>query len=491
MADSETSRSEYRPLLHQDTGNGYGRNPTYMTYREPRAYKHWPWFVWFLLRFIGLFNSRHIVATRRCHICRLTADLEEGCSESDVCRNLAVNSDPDFRSGCAVCRSEWSNGSERYRPYSETDIGVAKWNHRGSTILSIVWHFILIILITYDFLWYMINYWGKEDQIIRLISYSVFLLSIIVTPVLSLTANVCNIVMNYTNPRLSQDLGFTWYHALSIRYIVRRLQHLQLGESGLPYKAFLGLCLVWPSVNGIFRIVLYFAIVKRNFQDEVHVLISLHVCMLGMVVFGAFCYIMLLLRLSFQNQIRHKLAFLRCHVGAVDVCRRSVVSYAAELGSIFRLVSVWILFMLAVSTWAITTQVCWDYAPKGKASTPSQRDVKIMIILKTLIWSEHTMFILLPIVAVGGIDLNRIWVQYTRSISKLRSEEYGDFWDKIIKFCKEQSPVTRVKAVTLMFSALGLFLGLKLTDQNIAFWSHTHKPVVLFPSIPYNTSSVG
>ena len=140
MADSETSRSEYRPLLHQDTGNGYGRNPTYMTYREPRAYKHWPWFVWFLLRFIGLFNSRHIVATRRCHICRLTADLEEGCSESDVCRNLAVNSDPDFRSGCAVCRSEWSNGSERYRPYSETDIGKLSKSKAYLEHLKSTWH---------------------------------------------------------------------------------------------------------------------------------------------------------------------------------------------------------------------------------------------------------------------------------------------------------------------------------------------------------------
>ncbi len=72
-----------------------------------------------------LFNSRRIVTPRRCHICRLTADLEEGSLESDESRNLAraINGDPDSRNECAVCLSEWGNGSERYRSYSETDIG--------------------------------------------------------------------------------------------------------------------------------------------------------------------------------------------------------------------------------------------------------------------------------------------------------------------------------------------------------------------------------
>ena len=80
------------------------------------------------------------------------------------------------------------------------------------------------------------------------------------------------------------------------------------------------------------------------------------------------------------------------------------------------------------------------------------------------------MFLALPLVAVGGINLNRLWMQLKRGISQMRTVPNEDFWDRIMVFCQEQSPMRKVKVPTLMFSALGLILGLKFADQNIDYW---------------------
>ena len=343
--------------------------------------------------------------------------------------------------------------------------GVHKWNHRGSTILSVIWSLILIAFITYDSTFYVRNYWGREKDIIRLISYSTFLLFSMLTPVLSLTANVHNIIMDHRGT--GWHLGFSWYNALSMRYIVKRLQHLELAEKGLPHKAFLAVCLIWPCLNGVYRMVIYYAIVKSN-NLNYHTHISLLVGMVSMMVFGAFCYLMLLLRLSFQKQQRLELAFLQRHAGALDVCRRRLAMYAGELGSMVRLVSIWIIFDFTVSTLAFTTQICWNYLMMNPDLMI--RNVSIEYNIAVFIWSENIMFLTLPLIAVGGIDLNRLWVQFKRRVSQMRCEAQEDFWDKIIAFFEEQSPVTEVETLTLVFSALGLFLALKFTDQNVEYW---------------------
>ena len=306
-----------------------------------------------------------------------------------------------------------------------------------------------------------------------IISKAVFLTFISLIPVLILTANVINVIMNQKHPKLVLDSGFGWYRALSVRYIVKGLQHLDLGERGLPHKAFLGLCLIWPCVNGAYRFGIIYGLVGVVDEEEVHVQITSNVGMVGMLVFAAFCYLMVLLRLSLQKQFLLEIEFLRKHVGDVDLCRRRLALFAEGFASICRLVSVWFNIIIAVSTWGFTAQICLDYFVLTKATeSPTHQEIVIMHTIKALIWSVNSMFVLLPVIAIRGIDLKPLWMQYKRSIRQLVSVEHQAFWDRIISFNEEQSPVTQVKALTLMFSALGLFFGLEFPEQEDAYWSN-------------------
>ncbi|XP_071796550.1 uncharacterized protein [Asterias amurensis] len=473
--------SEYIPLLARGPSD-----PVHMIPAPPQNYqavivdgencrvKRWPWFVWFLLKFIGLFNnSQCIVRRSKCPSCLLSAlkEKELGSDEGLLYPGeLESNEDEplDLASlmrsdACVVCRGEWFDGRGRFRPYTETDIGVDNWNHRGSTILSIIWPLTLLALVIYDFSFYLKNYWGKREQIIRLISYSTFLLFTVSTPLLSVFTSIYNMMRG-------RQRNFCWSSVLNIRYIVKRLQYLELVEHGLPHKLFIAVCLLWPCLNGVFRMVIFYDIVQST-SDGVHTQISLDVGLVCMLVFGAFCYLMLLLRISFQKQLHLELAFLRRHEGSLDVCRRRLTLYAGELGSMSMLVFIWIIFIVAVSTWGFTTQISWNYLRMSNTTgSTSPRQSRIQNHLDFLIWSEDFMFLALPLVAVGGINLNRLWIQLKRGISQMRTVPNEDFWDRIMVFCQEQSPMRKVKVPTLMFSALGLILGLKFADQNIDYW---------------------
>ncbi len=112
--------------------------------------KRWPWFVWFLLKFLGLFNnSQGIVKRSKCPSCLLSAlkqkELDsdgllysgelEGNEEEplDLAISLTRND------ACVVCRGEWYDAQGRFRPYTETDIG--KFGSMCVSLLSI-WRYL-------------------------------------------------------------------------------------------------------------------------------------------------------------------------------------------------------------------------------------------------------------------------------------------------------------------------------------------------------------
>ncbi|XP_038047596.1 uncharacterized protein LOC119721589, partial [Patiria miniata] len=448
----------------------------------------WPSVVWFLLKIIGLYNYRRIVTRRPCHLCHLAAVKrrlqraggekadtgrcglypgaampmnlgEDGNDDGDDCKeeqlvclvegNMNTVFDKDGPGSpadevCAVCRSEWWDGWGRCRPYSETDIGVRKWNHCGSAVLSLIWPLTLIGLIMYDFCNYLHDYWGHEEQLIRLISYSTFLSFNLSSPLMSLVANIQNMMVDHRWS--SRRRGFSWYECLSVRFIVKRLQHLGLGEQGLVYKPYLTVCIVWPVVNGVYRAFIYYIFVVRKSMNS-HMQISLATGAVSMVVWGSFCYLMLLMRLSFQKQQRLELSFLWRHAGQVDVCRGRLALYAQDLGSMCRLVSAWVIMVVAVSTWAFTTQISRDYL--AISSDLKLKNANLVVNINIMIWSENFMFLILPLVALGGFDLNKTWVQFVRNVSQMRSEAQEVFWDKLLVFCEEQSPVYRVETTDL------------------------------------------
>ncbi|XP_038047221.1 uncharacterized protein LOC119721289 [Patiria miniata] len=469
----------------------------------------WPWFIWLLLKLIGLYNHRPAVARRRqCLQCRLTAaemrcvirgegvpeylypgacpsEDEEGPEGGEP---RAINAQPTVREEagngeeetgflvrddpCLVCRSEWWDAYGRYRPYTEEDIGVTRWNHRGSAALSVIWLILVIVPNMVAFLPYLVNYWGNDDRKVDLVIYSGFMLFVVHVPVLCLAANVTNMLRDWQR----QCRSYAWTNALGIQYIIKRLQHLDLRERGLPYKAFLLVCLVWPLFNSLWRVVVYY--VPFEYIHSPIINISLVSCTVGMQIWGAFCYLVVLMRLSFQRQFEMELAFLRKHRGILGRCRRRLTLFMEDFGSLGSLSTIWIMFSIAVATWSIATQVYYDYATYDSRHNQTTQPFQTNKELDLLIWSEISMFLLLPLVAVGGLDLNGLWVRFRRHVGEMRlggrEGNCDAFCDQILAYCNEHPPVRNIETITLLVSALGLCLAIEFKERDDFDILHTN-----------------
>ncbi|XP_022092728.1 uncharacterized protein LOC110980400 [Acanthaster planci] len=495
LLDSESLYPWYSREADQELQEGEGSSrPVQAEHKAEAKPPRWPWFIWFLLKLLGLYNRRPAVARRRrCLQCRLTAvemrcvirgkgvpgylypgassweDEEEGPEDSGpgtLETQFTINGDggsEDSELGfvvpedpCLVCQSEWWDAYGRHRPYTEADIGVSKWNHYGSPALSVIWQVLILAINMVHYFSYFAKYWGEAERRFDLVIYSGFVLFVVSVPALCLVANIINMLPSWRN----KSRSYAWSNALSIRYIVKRLQHLKLTEQGLPYKAFLLVCLAWPLGNSIGRVAL--------FHDVSHTIvhISLASCTVTMEIWGAFCYIVVLMRLSFQSQFEVELAFLRKHSDAMDRCRRRLTLLMEEFGSLGSLATLWVMFTIAVATWSIATQVYFDYAVNSMHNKTipmfnTSRD------LDPVIWSEIMMFLLLPLMAVGGLDLNRLWISFKRHIGEMRlipGRSYDAFCDKILAYCNEHPPVRSIETVTLLVSALGLCLAVEFKE---------------------------
>ncbi|XP_038064190.1 uncharacterized protein LOC119734723 [Patiria miniata] len=522
MATEVSEASEYRTLLLPPSK--HGRIPSFNCYystpiasssqsqtgeTSPRvlARKIWPWTFWLLLKFIGLYNYRRIVTQRRCDLCRLAVlqrryrergeeersgwlypgAVDEQTDETEAEKEVPMicvldadinpakggtgAGDAETTDGCQVCRSMWWDSGGLCRPYSETDIGVCEWNHRGSTVLSVIWSLVLFAFTLFEMSLKIEYLGGKKRDLVPFISYATHIFFNMSIPALILLTNFRHMQMD--RRRLRRVHGFRWWKALSIRYIVRRVQHLEMGYQ-LPCRGFLTVCLSWPLFNGMYSLIFYVTMGGSLWQAKLSLVFSV-VCM---IVWGAFCYLVLLLRLAFLQQQRLELGFLWKHVGEVDICRRQLAMYAEDLGSMRRLVSIWIIMVAAISSWAFSSLLYWEYMVISGGFKVKH---DYFVAFNINIWSTNTMFLALPLLAVGGVDLKGTWSQFKQSISQMRCESHDVFWDKILAFCEEQSPVTRVKMLTLMFSALGLFLGLHLSMEDQDVYMPTQETYFLTP----------
>ncbi len=105
-----------------------------------------------------------------------------------------------------------------------------------------------------------------------------------------------------------------------------------------------------------------------------------------------------------------ELAFLRRHAGALDECRRRVALYAEVLLSICKFVSEWLLFVIVVSTWAVCTEIRWDY--KRLLNFGEIIGAVFIKTVNLLAWSEFLMSPILPLLAIGGVGLNDMWAKF-------------------------------------------------------------------------------
>ncbi|XP_038046425.1 uncharacterized protein LOC119720689 [Patiria miniata] len=358
---------------------------------------------------------------------------------------------------CDIC---YSNSEALYDlKTTDSDGKMKKLFYNGVMLLYLV---TLTGFMTYDFVAYFEVFWGNVTNVLILVSYFTYLFQVIVVPVFVLLTRF----MDWFH---LMDKDCTWV-ALHSDFIFQRSQYLRHGSGAASFLS-LGLFLTWPIINGVLRII-YDRVYRPGWNS--HAFLSRWCAMASYIVYGSFCYLVYAQRRSLQKEFRVVAHFVASNApkGSVvmDVCRDRLSRMYHQYHIMRDFVGIWMAFSMAVATWGLTAHLTWNYVIFSYCQT---KDLDGLPVLNLLIWSQKIMFFVLPSLAVGGINIDYMWRHFRYILANHGRHRYSTFWHAIMKHVSRINLLGQGLSATLVFSALGLYLGLSLGDsaQNVAFWN--------------------
>lgn len=448
----------------------------------------WPFPLWLLMTFLCMFYHRRVTRKRKCYSCYVKDISHRRASNFDNCTNeeaflldpicleyeydgdewlndyqlseAAVldneNNDQIHDGNCDVCKVTLWNHLGQAKAYSDQDIGVTSWNFGWSKYVSILGLLFAIACIIYEIGYYMNKMWGRQDKLLHFISYNAFLICISLYPVMSICSKVRSISGRIKNVPL-----FSWATTLNARFIVKRMQFLNLHKKGLPGKFLLFLCLIWPTCNAIYRTCIYFYLVKR--KTDFHTKFSVASTGALLIWWGCFVYVLYLMRISFQRQFMLTLAYIKDKEGALDHCRTCLSHVVLDFNCFRSCIVIYMAVMVPFTVLGVTTNISWQYRLSGSCYFVEHFEIESSI--NILIWSNIVMFIVLSVIAIGGLDLCYIWDNFSLSITQMQNEIHGQFWRKIFTHISHISGEHSTMSLTLVWSVIGFYMGLHFGDD--------------------------
>ncbi len=361
-------------------------------------------------------------------------------------------------------------------------------NNRVTRVLMVLILLGLLCSMCYDMVTLVSWLWGKPDQVLHLVSFLTFWIPLLSVPGCCLFAHICNAAQDYSMSRahgrrntLHDDSFDHWYVVFHPNFVARRIQYLTSANSSkriILSAMFLALCFSWAIANTGFEWLNYFISKYHRYHGFKN---YFHLCISGvsLLVFGCFCYVIHLLRDSLDVEYNQVLYFLLKHQNDVDKCRHRIVELYRDYRILRRFIRSWMIFILSCASLGLTTHVSWNYAVytdlRNDASDgPFSDDYYKKVIAawtNILIGSEKFMILFLPLLALGGFNIEKSWKQFSHAIVLFRVDEYNDFWKKLYKTVHEIHPAFSSATVTFVWCVFSWFLGLHLGDQNTNYQS--------------------
>ncbi|PIK42430.1 hypothetical protein BSL78_20726 [Apostichopus japonicus] len=370
-----------------------------------------------------------------------------------------IDDPTDHRFECHSCDSYWWDYDGVPERYTEKDIGVATWNGPTSRLLSFIILVAVIMEVAYDNVYYIGSIWGKQRQIIHAMSYGTFLLQLVFYPILTLAAKIKS-----WSP--SDFLEISWCTVINDRFMVNRLQFLDLPHNGIPMKLVLLLVYVFPIYLVTLRGWIYLQLCS-NFSW--HSGMSVFCGGFLVLIWGNFQYLLYLTRCSFQRQLHVVLEFIETHQDNTDACRRVLGSVMKDFAVFKKFVDMYMVLMIPTSIWSITTTVVWLYylSFEKTAAKDSKYYWWFQRELVLLISSENIYHLTLNLWAFGGVNVGYIWNHFYLSlnVAARNSCSKRSFWRKIMRHLKNINLTNYGINFTVILSVLSCFVALELGDK--------------------------
>ena len=374
---------------------------------------------------------------------------------------------------CKVCESlMWDHRGVRVE-ITDRDIGSSFFNHMGSGILSLLWLLIVTGLTVASIVLVVSDLNDPEHDVVYVLTWIGMMLLLYISPFACLTSVIHNICPNIF-------LG-SWANALAVEFLIHRLRIVNM-----KHKKFAGFACFLGSLAIIASEYLKIAashidpgllspVVVNEIKSSTTTVIALHLFVIteGFINFGGFCFLVYLLRCSYESEIRLVIKFLHHNIEDIDLCRSRLAEVFDAFHTFREFASGWIAMNLILCT--------------------------ICLLLELHLWIVHTelspfqyehTFILVvvliaPIVSLGNVDVDYLWNRLVRQVSRQRTTQQEQQWDKLMQFLQEQRAGSRPWQAVLAFflSTIAIFSAIQF---RLLSFDH-QKPCYIY-SVTKNTS---
>ncbi|XP_071509822.1 uncharacterized protein [Diadema antillarum] len=325
-------------------------------------------------------------------------------------------------------------------------------------------------MLTYDMVAYFVEYWGIKSEILHFVSYLAFLVQVMCIPFWCLYARV----QYFTTDDYTRQT-----YSLYQPFISRRVAWLTGSPTGRRYLSSFRLVLFmgFPLANAIIRLV-YDYVYRSCPSLSVHEEISHWAAVVGYLMYGSFCYIVYIERVSFESEVEElsRLARENARTHDIDGMCNMLRQFHEHFQTLRRQISTWMALTMVVATWGLTAHLTWNYLiftdiylHREKYSNEALSNIYF---LDVLVSAQKIMFCVLPYMALGGLNLEHVWSALRINIAKHRDRQNMDFWVFIYQHIIDMHYGSRQgMQPALIFTAIGLYLGLHLSDtQHVNFW---------------------
>ena len=280
----------------------------------------------------------------------------------------------------------------------------------------------------------------------------------------------------------------SWYEVLHQDYIARRLRCLAGRRFPLPALMFLSFSMTWVFANNslqVANLIHYLNATGHGNASEVvpasgnepiprqifkmfKTALDFAVSIIGLPIYASFWYYVLVTRRALTAEFNLVLVFVKRNEGNLDWCRRRIVEINHEFCVLRGVLARLMPFIMATAVLGLTVHISWNY---NVYSEDKENLANENLIINIFIFSEKFMLLILPLLAVGGLSIDHVWLQFKYALSRQRSCEYEEFWARLLNFTTELYAENKGHNLTLFLSVISLYLGRNISDQKLDYSS--------------------
>jgi hypothetical protein len=191
------------------------------------------------------------------------------------------------------------------------------------------------------------------------------------------------------------------------------------------------------------------------------------VSIIGLAIYTLFWYNILVMRTALATELNLVIVFIKRNTGNLDLCRRRVFEVNHDFRILHVLLATLMPFIVASSVLGLTVHITWNY------QIYSEKDKGIAmrnLLINIFIFTSKCFVLILPLLAVGGINIDFIWQQFNYALMRQRNSLHEEFWERLLGFTAELQDERKAGHNLMLFlSLISLYLGHNLADQRLDY----------------------